>query len=99
MAGVLLKMIAVNDAARSAPAPLSVGTGAHEGVLQIPGTFQLHFGGRLENVHVAWRLSGDNGPIVAALGGISAGRFVTGSNPRGWWSEIVGPGAALDTTR
>jgi len=92
-------MIAVNDAARSALAPLSVGTGTHEGVLQIPGTFQLHFGGRLENVHVAWRLSGDNGPIVAALGGISAGRFVTGSNPRGWWSEIVGPGAALDTTR
>lgn len=70
-----------------------------DGVLEIPGTFPLHFGGRLENIRVAWRLVGDNGPVVAALGGISAGRIVTGSTPKGWWSEIVGPGAALDVAR
>jgi len=68
-----------------------------EGVLELPGTLQLHFGGQLENVRVAWRLTGGRGPVVAALGGISAGRYVTGDNPAGWWSDIVGPGEALDT--
>ena len=93
-------MIAANEAGRSEPAigTSSPETTVREGVLEIPGAFKLHFGGHLDNVRVAWRLVG-NGPVVAALGGISAGRFVTGNAPRGWWSEIVGPGAALDTTR
>ena len=76
----------------SAPAEASV----QEGVLELPGVFKLHFGGQLDTVRVAWRLVGDTGPVVAALGGISAGRYVTGSTPRGWWSDIVGPGAPLD---
>ena len=97
-------MIGVNDSgpARS-PADGANGAGqsipVREGVLEIPGPLALHFGGYLHDVKVAWRLVGDNGPTVAALGGISAGRMVCGNSPKGWWSEIVGPGAALDISR
>lgn len=94
-------MIALNQ-----PAPIIAGPATtpsepavREGVLEIPGGFPLHLGGRLDAVRVAWRLVGDRGPVVAALGGISAGRFVTGATPRGWWSEVVGPGAPLDLDR
>lgn len=69
-----------------------------EGVFTVPGPFPLHFGGELEAVRVAWRLTGNKGPVVAALGGISAGRVVTSTvTEKGWWNEIVGPGAPLDT--
>jgi homoserine O-acetyltransferase len=68
-------------------------------VLELPGPFKLYLGSQLDHIRIAWRLVGERGPVVAALGGISAGRFVTGATPRGWWSEIVGPDAALDTNR
>lgn len=70
-----------------------------EGVLSLPGMLRLHCGGQLDGVQVAWRLAGSGGPLVAALGGISAGRYVTGDAPKGWWSDVVGPGRALDTNR
>ena len=73
-----------------------------EGVLEIAGSFPLHFGGKLEGVRIAWRLAGPpTAPVVVALGGISAGRAVTdaGGQRKGWWSEIVGAGRALDATR
>lgn len=70
-----------------------------DGVLALPGRFGLHLGGWLENVELAWRLVGDEGPVIAALGGISAGRFVCEDEPRGWWREIIGPGRALDSSR
>lgn len=95
-------MTGVNDSAvanRLEPARTPVEPVVQEGVLEIPGAFQLQFGGQLDGIHVAWRLVGSTGPVVATLGGISAGRFVTGNNPKGWWSEIVGPGAALDVDR
>ena len=71
-------------------------------VLALPGTLDLHFGGRLESVEVAWRLAGARGaPVVAVLGGISAGRDSFSLRPQapGWWQEAVGPGRALDTDR
>jgi homoserine O-acetyltransferase len=81
-------------------------TGTHtqvrDGILAVPGQFNMHFGGTLESVSVAWRLSGPAGaPVVVALGGISASRRVwLPEEPRGgWWHEIVGPGLALDTQR
>lgn len=70
-----------------------------EDVLRVAGTFELELGGQLKDIDIAWRLVGGPGPIVAALGGISAGRYVTGDDPKGWWSEVVGPGKALDTNR
>ena len=70
-----------------------------EGVLELEGVLPLHFGGRLENVRVAWRLVGDPAtPVIAALGGISAGKAVTDSGAgQGWWRDIIGPGRALDS--
>ena len=73
-----------------------------EGVLAVPGEFKLHFGGALQSVSIAWRLAGPaTGPVVVAIGGISASRRVwLPDEPRGgWWHEVVGPGLALDTQR
>jgi homoserine O-acetyltransferase/O-succinyltransferase len=76
-------------------------TELREGILEVPGVLQLHHGGQLEGVRVAWRLAGrPHGPVVAALGGISAQRIVySHGDARGWWDGIVGPGRALDATR
>jgi homoserine O-acetyltransferase len=73
----------------------------HEGVLELQGPLPLHFGGHLEHVRVAWRLVGDPAaPVVAALGGISAGKAVTDYGvDKGWWRDIIGPGRALDSNR
>jgi len=70
-----------------------------DGVLALDHPLELHFGGELPRVELAWRLAGTGGPVVAALGGISAGRYVATGTPHGWWSDIVGPGLALDTRR
>lgn len=71
-----------------------------EGIFGLEGALDLHLGGSLEAVQVAWRLVGREGaPVIAVLGGISAGRYVTDSEAvRGWWRDIVGPGKALDTS-
>lgn len=71
-----------------------------EGVFVLPAPLALHFGGRLEQVQVAWRVTGNpRAPLVVTLGGISAGRVVAdvGTREKGWWSEIIGPDKALDT--
>lgn len=71
-------------------------------LLELVGPFDLHFGGRLPRVTVAFRLAGRAGaPVVGVMGGISAGRYVfsPGGRRAGWWDEIVGPGRALDTDR
>ena len=73
-----------------------------EGVMDVPGEVSLYHGGRLSGIRVAWRLAGPaNAPVVCALGGISANRRVFDQeNPKqGWWSEVVGPGQALDAER
>jgi homoserine O-acetyltransferase len=92
----------MSDSSNAREPLLTDSTGAEpvrEGVLSIPGSLALHFGGHLQDVQIAWRLAGDRGPVVAALGGISAGRYVTGADPKGWWADVVGPGRALDTKR
>ncbi len=69
---------------------------------ELPGGLDLHFGGRLDRVEVAYRLAGARGaPVVAVLGGISAGRNVFSLQPGspGWWEDAIGPGRALDTDR
>jgi hypothetical protein len=65
-------------------------TGLFEGVLELQSPLPLRFGGELSNVRVAWRLVGDPAaPVIAALGGISAGRAVTDhAGNKGWWSDI-----------
>ena len=81
------------------PAPEMV---VREGILDVPGEVSLYHGGRLTGIRVAWRLVGPaNAPVVCALGGISANRRVFDSEEpqKGWWSEVVGPGQALDADR
>jgi homoserine O-acetyltransferase len=100
----LLRRGGAPDAARprGQVAPVATAHLARDGVLEIPGRFELHHGGVLEAVRVAYRLTGATGtPVVAALGGISAGRFVaaTAGGERGWWPGLVGPGRALDSER
>jgi len=68
----------------------------------LPGGLALHFGGRMERVEIAYRLAGAaDAPVVAVLGGISAGRDVFSLQPgsAGWWEDAIGPGRALDTDR
>ena len=73
-----------------------------DAVLALPGGLDLQFGGRIEPVEVAWRLAGArDAPVVAVLGGISAGRnvFSLDTAAPGWWEDAIGPGRALDTDR
>jgi homoserine O-acetyltransferase len=73
-----------------------------QGVWHGQGAFALHHGGSLPQIKLGWRLAGAvDAPVVAALGGISAHRrvFDVQSAGEGWWSEAVGPGGALDSTR
>ena len=52
--------------------------------------------------HTLARIAGNpTGPLVAALGGISADRFVAAGRYRsmGWWPGLVGPGLAVDPAR
>jgi homoserine O-acetyltransferase len=72
---------------------------ARDGILTLAAPLALHFGGVLKEVRLAWKLVGNaDGPLVLALGGISAGRFVTTTGTaKGWWHQVIGSGAALDT--
>jgi homoserine O-acetyltransferase len=52
--------------------------------------------------HTLARIAGNRaGPLVVALGGISADRFVAAGRYRsmGWWPGLVGPGLAVDPAR
>jgi homoserine O-acetyltransferase len=84
------------------PARLPAGYELLADVHLLPGPLELHFGGRLSEVRVAYRMAGMAGaPVVVVLGGISAGRAVfglAGEGP-GWWEDCVGSGRALDTDR
>jgi homoserine O-acetyltransferase len=73
-----------------------------QGILSLPGRLALHHGGALEGVQVAWRLEGAaQGPVVVALGGISAHRriYCLDDRRQGWWPELAGPGLPLDASR
>jgi homoserine O-acetyltransferase len=92
------QIVAAGETATAGNAP---GLGTFEpraGILDVPGEVTLHFGGRLSDVRIAWRLTGPTrAPVVLALGGISAGRNVAGDEPPGWWNAVIGPGKAIDT--
>jgi homoserine O-acetyltransferase len=88
--------------ASAATSGLPEGYAVDEGVLTLASPFPLYFGGTVPRVEIAYRLAGaSDAPVVAALGGISAGRHVFDTRPgrAGWWDEIVGPGKPLDTDR
>jgi homoserine O-acetyltransferase/O-succinyltransferase len=96
-----VEAVPVSHRAQRAPVPAPEMV-VREGILDVPGEVSLYHGGRLSGVRVAWRLAGPaNAPVVCALGGISATRrvFVAEDPRQGWWSEVVGPGQALDAER
>ena len=97
-----VEAVQVSHRAHLAPVPAPEGV-VREGILEVPGEVSLYHGGRLSGIHIAWRLVGPaNAPVVCALGGISANRLVFGTydaDKQGWWSEVVGPGRALDADR
>ncbi|MEJ1960784.1 MAG: hypothetical protein WDO56_04265 [Gammaproteobacteria bacterium] len=75
---------------------------AEEGVLEMPGEMQLYHGGKVPGVRIAWRVVGPaNAPVVCALGGISANRYVctTEDLKQSWWGQIAGTGCPLDSDR
>jgi homoserine O-acetyltransferase/O-succinyltransferase len=94
--------MARGETAAQSPASATIGAAKEirEGVAAGHGTFTLHHGDRIQDLHIAYRMVGPAGaPVVAALGGISANRFVAGPGEDGWWRELVGPGRGLDTDR
>ena len=71
-----------------------------EGIVALGDAFVLRHGDVIRNAKVAYRLVGArDAPVVAVMGGISAHRFVANCTERGWWKEIVAPGAGVDTRR
>ncbi|HSM06219.1 MAG TPA: homoserine O-succinyltransferase [Longimicrobiales bacterium] len=75
----------------------------HAGRVLDDGSGVVHLSAGSRSAVVAYRRSGDRaGPQVVVLGGVSAHRTVwdhDDSGRRGWWSDQVGPGRAVDTTR
>ena len=66
--------------------------------IEVPLPAHLHRYG----AHTLARLSGTvEGPLVVALGGISANRFVAEApgSGSGWWQGLVGRGCAIDPAR
>ena len=93
------------------PAPVSLGGSQIERddssrpglrYLELPDDFPLLHGGRFDAPRMAFEDTGGDGPIVVALGGISATSHVTATSedPRpGWWQGLIGPDRAVDTRR
>jgi homoserine O-acetyltransferase len=91
---------AVTEAAHEPESHATARRDFRDGVLVVEEGCDLEHGGRVAPLAVAWRLHGESGPVVAAMGGISSGRMVCDADGvAGWWSEIAGPGRALDTER
>jgi homoserine O-acetyltransferase/O-succinyltransferase len=84
----------------TAGAPIGIAT--REGIVEVPGGLALHHGGQLPGARIAWRLVGPPAaPVVCALGSTGTNRCVWTAEGavRGWWSDVVGPGRALDVNR
>jgi homoserine O-acetyltransferase len=70
-----------------------------EGEFALPSPMPLTHGECLSNARLVYRIVGAEGaPVVLAMGGISANRFVSREQDHdGWWHEYAGPGRAIDT--
>ncbi len=73
----------------------------HDFFAPIPAGWRLQSGEALTDRAVSARLTGpESAPVIAALGGISATRFVCEDETHsGWWRAIARAGGALDTDK
>jgi homoserine O-acetyltransferase len=74
--------------------------------VRLPGPFHMRHGGVLPEVDIAYETWGEMSPakdnVVLIVTGLSPGAHAASSaeDPSpGWWEEMVGPDAAIDTTR
>ena len=84
------------------PAPVAGAGSALEGTLAVPGAFALRHGGSLQDIALAWRVTGPaDAPPVVVMGGISGHRRVFGppGEERGWWQEVAGEGGSYPGAR
>ncbi|MDH5590361.1 MAG: alpha/beta fold hydrolase, partial [Gemmatimonadota bacterium] len=91
---------AVEVAGRAAPA-VSVELPASTETVHLPSDFVLECGVSVHPGHLAFeRWGSPDRPTVVVMGGISATRFAGSvGDERGWWTDQVGPGRAIDTER
>jgi homoserine O-acetyltransferase len=79
------------------------GTGTRREEIRAGHTFKLKHGGSLPSPQIGYELTGPvDGPVLVAMGGISATRHVcssAGYPEPGWWEDFAGAGKALDTNR
>ncbi len=66
--------------------------------IHLPADFGLDSGERLNRAELRLRIHGDlEKPVVAVAGGVSASRVVADTDTdKGWWSDIVARGGAID---
>lgn len=88
------------SAPASEPVPVRAGFGCQRGRRRV--RILPHYGDAAREVEVHYLWAGAPGaPTLIVQGGISANRDVCASDavPHGWWSDLVGPGAAIDLNR
>lgn len=75
--------------------------GGHDFFAPIPADWRLCSGEALDDHAVSARIVGPAGaPVIAALGGISATRFVCADEAQpGWWRAVARSGGAIDTDK
>ncbi len=84
----------------NSPSDAGIVPEAIDGQIDLPSPWTLFHGEQLDGAQLAYRLLGPAGaPVVVALGGISAHKFVAAPRTSGWWHTLVGPGLGLDTNR
>jgi homoserine O-acetyltransferase/O-succinyltransferase len=82
--------------------PQAAAPTARELRAKIPDGFRLESGGKLADGEIRFRITGAPGaPAIIVAGGISADRYPDAgpAGERGWWSDVVRPGGAVDLDR
>jgi homoserine O-acetyltransferase len=77
------------------------------GVLRLDGALRLESGGKLDGVEIAYRtygqLNADRSNAILVCHALTLDQFVASPHPHtgkpGWWTQVVGPGRAIDLDR